>query len=247
MSKLYYVYVHKNPKTGFVFYVGKGKNKRAYDAKNRNRHWKFYVKKHGFFAQIVSEGMSEQCALTMEKILIGMIGLKNLCNLAEGGLGNSGWSHSEDARRKISEFQKGKTPHPSSIAALIKHRRQKFTEEHRKKMSDAKKGIPRGPLPQHVREKISQSHIGIRPSESSREKMRIAKIGKRKREENNKFDPTKRVFYHKEHGEFIGCSYDLRMKYQIGAPCVRAIITGRQKTAKGWSYKGEYNGHEQDD
>lgn len=244
MSKIYYVYVHKNPKTGSVFYIGKGKNNRAFDAKNRNRHWLHYVKKHGFVSEIVSGNMSEQCALTLEKILIGIAGLKNLCNIADGGIGNSGWSHSKNARQKISDFQRSKTPHPASIAALMLHRNQEFTEETRKKMSNAKKGIPRGPMLRHVREKISQSHMGIRPSDESREKMRKAKIGKRKREENNKFDSTLRIFQHDAHGEFIGCSYDLRTKYGIGPACVRAIITGKQKTAKGWSYKGEYNGHE---
>jgi hypothetical protein len=239
MSKKHYVYIHKNPKTGAVFYIGKGKGGRFSDFKNRNEYWKSYVKKHGVVAGIFRDNMSEYCALTLEKILIGFIGKQNLCNLADGGRFNSGWNHSDESRAKISRFQKNKTPHASSLLALRLHRCKRPSDEARIKMSKAKKGIPRGPVPEHVRKKISMSHIGIRPSDEVREKLRLAKIGKRKREDNNKFDATVRVFEHKEHGRFVGCSYDLRHKYQIGAVCVRAIITGRQKTAKGWSYKGE--------
>lgn len=239
MSKEHYVYIHKNPKTGAVFYVGKGKGRRFSDFKNRNAHWKSYVKKHGIVAGIFREGMSEHCALTLEKIMIGLIGRDNLCNIAEGGRFNSGWSHSEDSRAKISTFQRNKIPHESSLRALDIHRHKKPSAETRLKMSKAKKGKPRGPMPEHVKRKIRESHIGLTPSDEAREKMRIAKLGKRKREKCNKFDATVRVFTHIEHGEFIGCSYDLRQQYGIGSSCVSLIISGSQKTAKGWSYKGE--------
>ena len=42
----YYVYVHKKP-DGKIFYVGKGKNKRAWSISDRNNLWKKIVSKYG--------------------------------------------------------------------------------------------------------------------------------------------------------------------------------------------------------
>ena len=39
MNNVYYVYVHRRNDTNEVFYVGKGKNRRAYSKTGRNQHW----------------------------------------------------------------------------------------------------------------------------------------------------------------------------------------------------------------
>lgn len=62
----YYVYVHKKADTGEVFYVGKGKGKRAYTKDSRNPHWRNIVAKHGFEVRIVAEGMTNEEALLLE-------------------------------------------------------------------------------------------------------------------------------------------------------------------------------------
>lgn len=67
-----------------------------------------------------------------KKMSIAMMGNKN-------GLGKP---CSEEKKKKISEAQKGR----------------KFTDEHRAKLSVAKKGISRGPCPEEVKKKISDSH-----------------------------------------------------------------------------------------
>jgi len=203
----HYVYTHQRADKGSVFYVGKGQGSRAWHISRRsNKHWHSTAKKHGVIVKIIKDGMTECCALTLEKIIISRIGLANLCNLTLGGEGSTGYRP----------------------CAMV-----------REKMSKAKKGIPRGPLSDETRQKISLSHMGIRPSAEALQKMSQSKIGQRKREGNNKFKPEIQVFHHPDYGVFEGTQYDLRHKYGIGAPCVRAIITKRQKTAKGWSYIGE--------
>jgi hypothetical protein len=44
----YYVYLHIRKDTGNVFYVGKGKCRRAFWSSNRNRHWCAISQKVGF-------------------------------------------------------------------------------------------------------------------------------------------------------------------------------------------------------
>ena len=40
MKNDFYVYIHKRQSDGIVFYVGKGRGKRAYYFHERNDHWK---------------------------------------------------------------------------------------------------------------------------------------------------------------------------------------------------------------
>lgn len=112
------------------------------------------------------------------------------------------------------------------------------SEETKAKQSAIKKGIPRGPCPPEVREKISKSHIGLRPSPETLVKLRESHLGQRMREQSNKFDPIERVFRHPDHGEFIGVQYDLRHKYNLSAPCLTSVVKGNQRSVKGWTYHG---------
>ncbi len=68
--------------------------------------------------------------------------------MSEGMIGNkNGLGHacSEEKKRKISEAQKGR----------------RLTEEHKEKLSAAKKGIPRGPMNDEIKKKISKSHAKL--------------------------------------------------------------------------------------
>ena len=202
----YYVYVYKKKSSGDVFYIGKGKGRRAWDfSRGRNKHTKRTARKHGVIVEILRQDMTECCALTLEKVAIHIYGLDSLTNICSGGLGSSGYVTPDDVR---------------------------------KKQSLAKKGKSRGPLPQYVKDKISASHMGIRPSEETLVKLRDSHLGQRMRHDNNKFDPVIRSFMHKDHGGFIGVQYDLRMKYNLSAPCVTSLIQGKRISVKGWTYLG---------
>ena len=67
----FYVYVHVGDESGEVFYVGKGKGKRAWST-NREPYWHKYVESIGrkYSVKIVSEGLSESEALKQEEALL---------------------------------------------------------------------------------------------------------------------------------------------------------------------------------
>lgn len=62
----YYVYVHRNPLTKEVFYVGKGRRRRYISKQGRNKAWDDYVKENGFIAEIIYKNLSNEEALTIE-------------------------------------------------------------------------------------------------------------------------------------------------------------------------------------
>lgn len=237
--QIFYVYVHRRASDNSIFYIGKGKDRRAWDKSSRNPHWKRIASKHGLIVEVIKDGLTECCALTLEKIAISKFGIDNLANFTFGGGGTSGFTHSDETKKKISDAGKGRPFHPNSAIGLRARRGCEFSNDHKAKLSAARSGRKFGPRSDETKDKISKSHIGIRPSIETLSKMSASKIGKRKREENNKFDPTLRVFEHPEHGVFVGCTYDLRNKYKIGASCVTSIVNGSRITARGWRYNGE--------
>jgi hypothetical protein len=83
----YYVYSHKSPINGEVFYVGKGKGKRAYSSQGRNQKWNELVSKHGFEVVIEKDNLTDLEANEAEKIVIMKYGYHNLTNITIGGKG----------------------------------------------------------------------------------------------------------------------------------------------------------------
>lgn len=103
------VYRHRRLDTNEVFYIGIGKStKRAYTKDSRNAHWHNVVNKCGYEVDIIIEGISEEKAKELEKSLIFLYGRKDLnlgelVNKTSGGDGILEYSHTDEARRKISE------------------------------------------------------------------------------------------------------------------------------------------------
>ena len=82
MKDQYYTYVHLNPETFEIFYVGKGTGNRAYAKSKRNAEWKKYVEAlvKGFKVLIVKGNQTSEEAETLEQMLITKIG-----SVIEGG------------------------------------------------------------------------------------------------------------------------------------------------------------------
>lgn len=70
MDNKYYVYLHRNTLTNEVFYVGKGKEGRAYSKHGRSKAWTSYVGDNDFNVEIVKENLSNIDALLLEEKLI---------------------------------------------------------------------------------------------------------------------------------------------------------------------------------
>lgn len=102
-ERIFYVYVHRTVDTGRVFYVGKGKNARAWSKRSRNQHWLNTVNKHGgFIVEIVLDQLEEEQAFSLEVELISQYNPQELVNKTLGGVSTTGYRHSNATRQQLS-------------------------------------------------------------------------------------------------------------------------------------------------
>lgn len=110
MNNIFYTYVHRKP-NGEIFYVGKGKDKRAWSHNSRNRFWKGVVAKYGYTVEIIDDNLSEQQAFELEEFLISYCKTRKqggtLVNFTDGGKGTKGVTVSPESRAKRSLSSKG--------------------------------------------------------------------------------------------------------------------------------------------
>lgn len=66
----FYVYVHRRKDTNQIFYVGKGRLKRAFLKTGRSKAWKSIASTYGYVVEIVRTGLSNSSALELEFDLI---------------------------------------------------------------------------------------------------------------------------------------------------------------------------------
>lgn len=104
MENKYYVYQHVRLDTLEPFYVGKGKDSRAYSRWGRNKHWYNIVNKVGYSVEIVQDNLTEEEAFNLEiETIANYRKLEyKLCNMTNGGEGVSGCTPSEKTRAKMS-------------------------------------------------------------------------------------------------------------------------------------------------
>lgn len=112
----YYVYLHRNKTTGKVFYVGKGKCRRAWECANRSAFWSKTVRKYGHTIEIVLDNLQEWYAFELESELILKYGRRDnntgcLVNLTDGGEGESGKVYTYEQRKRMSDARRGELSH----------------------------------------------------------------------------------------------------------------------------------------
>lgn len=120
MENIFYVYLHRRKTDNKVFYVGKGKGNRANSRHSRSDWWKRTAEKHGFIVEIAFENLSEEESLQCEKDTILEFRYFNhpLVNMTDGGEGASGYKHTEEHRKRVSEAWKGKKFSASHCLAI---------------------------------------------------------------------------------------------------------------------------------
>jgi len=174
----WYVYIHLRKDSNRPFYVGIGCRKnhaRAFSHSARNQHWKNIVKSNGFDVEIIEEGLCREDAIKKEKELISFYGRDCdggiLCNLTIGGDGASGYVFTDEHKSKLRDRALNMTP------------------EHKIKLSERKMGHTGAFLnKKHTHDsrlKISESLKGIKRSEETKQKVRVANLGKKYSEETN--------------------------------------------------------------
>lgn len=113
----YYVYLHCKP-DGSVFYVGKGKGKRATNLSRRSAWHKSVVAKYGISIEFLYTDLSDDEAKWLEISTIAHLRElgEPLTNLTDGGDGVEGLHnpHTPESRRKISLANIGKNLGPKN-------------------------------------------------------------------------------------------------------------------------------------
>ncbi|MCA6383569.1 MAG: hypothetical protein IM620_08855 [Cytophagales bacterium] len=155
---IYYVYAYLRS-DGTPYYIGKGKESRAFD-----KHRKIPVPKNKSRIVFLETNLSEVGALALERRYIRWYGRKDLDtgilrNRTDGGEGSAGAIISEDHRKKIAE---------ASAKRIIK-------EETRRKLSEAQKGKSHS---EETRRKMRRSQKGRVHSEETRRKMSETRKGR---------------------------------------------------------------------
>ena len=105
--------------------------------------------------------------------------------IADAQIGVPKPKHTDEAKRKMSEFQKGRPKseeHKRKISMANKGR--KHTEESKRKMSESKKGKKHGPPSEETRRKIGESNRGKVRTAEARRRMSEAHRGKKLSEEH---------------------------------------------------------------
>jgi len=191
---MFYVYAHARNSDNRLFYIGKGKGRRAWETRGRNQYWHRVANKHGWTPIVLIDGLSEPEALTQEIAMIKAIGREHLTNGTDGGQGMSGYVMPEQVKAKIATAHIGMRPNAETRRKLSEHAKiRKASEEQRAKLSTALRNN------QHAR------------------------------------DQRKRIFYHPQHGQFIGDAHEFNLMTNEHPT---KLIKGRKLHIKGWVYIG---------
>jgi group I intron endonuclease len=160
VKTMYYVYQHKKADSNEVFYVGKGKCARAFNATKRNPYWQNVVNKHGFNVEFIAKDIDEEFAFLIEKEAIDSYKRKglSLVNLTDGGEGTSGFVHSEEHKEKLKGNQHGASTWGKTFKGKTHSDEQKAKwSKTRKGVTSPRKGVV---LSDETRSKISASRKG---------------------------------------------------------------------------------------
>jgi len=179
LSNTYYVYAYLR-KDGTPYYIGKGKDKRAWARNHRS------FPKESWQIVLLEQNLTNIGALALERRYIRWYGRKDLgtgilINLTDGGKSNTGWEMPDTVKEKISKTKQGSTPwnlgkqHSEETRSKLKEawkKRPPLSEETKRKMSEAHKNKPpeilekykkaaqnRPPVSDATKEKMRQSHL----------------------------------------------------------------------------------------
>lgn len=167
---IYYVYAYLRKKDGSPYYIGKGKDNRAFSKKHR-----VPVPKDNSRIVFLEKNLSEIGSLSLERRMIKWYGRKDLgtgilLNLTDGGETNYGYKPSEETKLKIGLANKGKKR--TAEEKYANSQRQKgriLNSEWKEKINKAKVGRK---VSKETREKLSHSNKGQTRSEEAKLKMK---------------------------------------------------------------------------
>jgi uncharacterized protein YpmB len=170
---IYYVYAYLRKSNNTPYYIGKGKDCRAFD-----KHSGITVPKDKTKIIFLEKNLTNIGALAIERRMIAWYGRKDngtgiLLNKSDGGEGSAGYKHTVEAKQRIADSQKGRKKKP-------------FSEEHKAKIGEKSKGrkftteaiqkMKEKVMSKEARQKISQFQKGKIVSDETRQKLREKSI-----------------------------------------------------------------------
>jgi hypothetical protein len=257
MMNNFYVYNHVRLDTNEIFYVGKGKGRRAYQKTGRNSHWRNIVNKVGFKVNILVSNLLDKDALEIERLF--QISYEkegiNLCNKCECGLpGNTGHKFSEEQKKQRSKIskelwsdEKNKKAftekmlrglnNPSTDKNIYEfyHKDYGIIKSTRFELGE-KYNLLSGDLGRMIKEK-TLSIKGWRLFKN-KDINSLKDLGYNKRQY---IDNTLFYFYHDDYKEEICRIIDLSKKYNIARSTVYSLAHGIYKKSHGWRIKEVVN------
>lgn len=216
-----YVYVHLRASDNSVFYVGKGRGKRAWVSGRRSSYWKRTVAKHGLVVQIIAAGLNEPCAFSIECMVIAKYGRTNLVNLTDGGEGTAGHVVTDAAKAHLRAVNLGKFVSDETRAKIsASNMGRTISEEHRRAVGKANA----------LRGGSDKQRKAVAVANSSRQITgeTRAKISEARR------DRTLHTLVHKEHGTHTLIMSHFREIYGLDDGNLRRLLRGKCRSCMGW-------------
>lgn len=219
---IFYVYEHLDPRTMSPFYIGKGKDLRAFDCSRRERSNKWVEKfknAGGVIVNIVANNLDEELAFLVEKELIDK-SIRNghdICNLVR----YTGYKKP----RKDNKIRNGKLePKPKKYLQKLNF----VNKDDEVIVADIYEMAEMVKVPSFRFIEVIKGNV------KSCKGWYLNEVNTKK-----KPNPTgvKHNFSHPEHGDIFCTCADLIKKYGLSAGGVSGIVLGIRKQHKGFTVK----------
>ena len=207
----FYVYLHIKESDGTVFYVGKGTKFRWSRVYDRTQHWKNTAIKHGVICKIVAHDLSAEEALVLEKKLIASYGRQDQKTGCLVNLTDGG----------------------DGVVNYV------WTEEHRKKISEAGMGKRHTP---ETKEKIRQANVGRTFSAQTLKLMSDARKGTpwteaQRKASESRIDPRSRSVICLNSAVIYSNVADVAKALNLDNSGVSKVCYGKRKQYNGFRFK----------
>lgn len=231
---MFYVYEHIRLDTQTPFYVGKGTGKRAWYFLKRNSRHSHIRHKHGLRVNIVKHFNNENNAYRFEEQLIKSYKSLGYCeaNFSDGGKAVSGWSHTDEAKRKVSLARRGK---PTTLGTTL-------SEETKEKIRQARLGTKRpegnkwGNHTEETKKRISGAMTGNKNPMFGRKRSHSKTVLKKMRGENHPF--SKRVV-DIETDIIYSSAGEVCREFGLKYPTLISKLNGKRKNNTNFRYLGD--------